>query len=83
MSQLIFSILLGAIGGNIVMAVLRNLNLGLLRNTVIGAFGGYIGFSILGDLSFTPRLWVVLGMGFALGAGLTAVVGALMNLRSR
>ena len=83
MSPVIYCILIGALAGNLIMGVLRNLNLGLLRNTVIGAFGGFIGFSVMSDLSFEARVIVKLAVSFAVGAGLTAVVGALMNLRAR
>ena len=83
MNLLVFSLLAGAFGGNLFGAVLRNLNLGLFRNTVIGAFGGYIGVSVIQTLEGIGGLVPSLAAGLVTGGALTSLVGAVMNMRSR
>ena len=50
MEQLIISLLSGAVGGNVVGAVLKNLNLGVLGNSIAGIVGGAGGSWLLGML---------------------------------
>ena len=48
--DLIIQLLSGAVGGNVVGAVAKNLNLGWLWNSVAGIAGGGIGGQLLGPL---------------------------------
>ena len=48
MEQLIISLISGAVGGNIVGKLLRNLDLGFLGNSIAGIVGGGIGGKLLG-----------------------------------
>ena len=58
--DLIIQLLSGAVGGNLVGAVMKNLNLGWLWNSVAGIAGGGLGGQILG---------AVLGGGMAAAKG--------------
>ncbi len=51
MEQLIISLISGAAGGNIVGALAKNLNLGVLLNSVAGIVGGGLGQQIIGMLA--------------------------------
>ena len=59
--DLIIQLVLGAIGGNIGGALLKNLSLGVLGNSIAGIVGGGIGGQILN---------AVLGGGAAAGSGM-------------
>ena len=48
--DLIIQLLSGAVGGNLVGAIAKNLNLGWLWNSVAGVAGGGIGGQILGSV---------------------------------
>ena len=48
--ELIISLIAGALGGNAVGAVAKNLNLGVLLNSVAGIVGGGLGSQIIGML---------------------------------
>ena len=48
--DLIIQLLSGAVGGNVVGAVAKNLNLGWLWNSVAGLAGGGLGGQILGSV---------------------------------
>jgi uncharacterized membrane protein YeaQ/YmgE (transglycosylase-associated protein family) len=50
MGALIISLLSGAVGGNIVGRLYKNLSLGTLWNSIIGILGGGIGGQLLGAL---------------------------------
>ena len=60
------NILCGAVGGNIGGALLRNLGLGPMGNSVIGAIGGGLGYWLLGSLAL---------MGKAAPEATTAIAG--------
>lgn len=73
----------GAAGGNIAGAILRNFNLGLLRNSIYGALGGYLGAHVAMALAGTAGLAPELGVAVFAGGLITALLGALMNLADR
>jgi len=50
MGALIISLLGGAVGGNIVGGLFKNLSLGTLWNSIVGILGGGIGGQLLGAL---------------------------------
>ena len=49
--ELIISLIAGALGGNAVGAVAKNLNLGVLLNSVAGIVGGGLGSQIIGNIA--------------------------------
>jgi uncharacterized membrane protein YeaQ/YmgE (transglycosylase-associated protein family) len=60
--NLIIQLISGAVGGNVVAAAAKNIDLGTLGNTIAGAIGGGVGGQILGMLlpcqySFDTRYW--------------------------
>lgn len=46
--ELIISLIAGALGGNLGGAVLKNLSLGTLGNSIVGILGGGLGTTLLG-----------------------------------
>ncbi len=85
---LVVELVAGAIGGNGVASAVKNLNLGTLGNTLVGAIGGAAGTSFLSVL--IPALENVGHVdasalagqaisGGVLGAVLTAIVAAIRN----
>ncbi|HEY0146984.1 MAG TPA: hypothetical protein VGB93_12740 [Methylovirgula sp.] len=88
---LVVELVAGAIGGNGIASVAKNLNLGTLGNSLVGAIGGAAGTSFLGII--IPALESVghadIGTlagqavgGGVLGAVLTAIVAAIRNASS-
>ena len=47
MEQLIISLIAGAVGGNGAGAIMKNLSLGTLGNSIVGLLGGGLGTKIL------------------------------------
>jgi hypothetical protein len=85
LEQLIISLISGAVGGNAAGAGLKNLSLGPLLNSVVGAIGGAGGgqlLSMLGGMDAAAGLDLgaivsqVAGGGIG-GAILTAIVGMI------
>jgi hypothetical protein len=68
--NLVISLASGAIGGNLVGAALREVNLGPLGNSLMGIVGGGIGAGILQSLGISPA-------GGELEAG--AVLGSIAS----
>ena len=96
MEQLIISLVSGAVGGNVAGGLLKNLNLGVLWNSVAGIVGGGIGGQLLGMLGAGGLADAAAGGGFDFGAiagqvvsggvgggVLLAVVGAVKNMMAR
>ena len=80
--QLIISLISGGVGGNIAGALLKNLSLGPIGNTVVGLLGGGIGEKILtstGLLQGSSVVGDVAGSGIG-GAILMIVVGLIKNM---
>lgn len=48
MEQLIISLIAGAVGGNGAGALLKNLSLGTLGNSIVGILGGGLGSTLIG-----------------------------------
>lgn len=69
LTNLIISIISGAISGNALGGVLKKLNLGALGNTIAGAIGGGAGSQIMGMLSGGEGAAPLAGMAEAAGAG--------------
>lgn len=92
LEQLIIQLISGAVGGNIVGGVLKNLSLGTLGNSIAGIIGGGIGGQILtalvgggaaaGGLDIGSIVTQVAGGGIGGGVAL-AVVGAIKNMMSK
>jgi hypothetical protein len=78
----------GAVGGNGIAAAAKNLDLGVLGNSLVGAIGGATGTSFLGiiipALEAIGHVDIATLAGQAVGGGifgaiLTAVVAAIRN----
>jgi uncharacterized membrane protein YeaQ/YmgE (transglycosylase-associated protein family) len=91
--SLVIQLLSGAAGGNVAGALLKNLSLGTVMNSVVGILGGGIGGQILsqvlhvapaaaGSLDIGSILTQVAGGGVG-GGGLLALVGLLKSLTSK
>lgn len=75
--SLLVQLVTGAAGGNVVGALLKNLPVGKILATVLGAVGGAGGAQLAGLL---PMLEGLLGAGVAGDAGVGAGGGALLTL---
>ena len=76
MGALIISLLSGAVGGNIVGGLYKNLSLGTLWNSIVGILGGGIGGQLLGALSvFGGDGSSALNIGNIIGNVLSSGVG--------
>ncbi len=71
--SLLVSLASGAAGGNIAGAVLKNLSMGTIWNSVAGILGGGIGGKVLAML--VPALMAKAGGGLDIGAILGQVAG--------
>jgi hypothetical protein len=85
---LVVELVAGALAGNGVSSVAKNLNLGTLGNSLVGAIGGAAGTSFLGvvipALESVGHADIATLAGQAVGSGvcgaiLTAVVAAIRN----
>jgi uncharacterized membrane protein YeaQ/YmgE (transglycosylase-associated protein family) len=72
MEGLVWSLVSGAVGGNLAGALMKAKSLGTLWNTVVGVLGGGIGGQILGALGLLQ------GAGVAGNIGASTVGGALL-----
>jgi hypothetical protein len=88
--NLIIQLIAGAVGGNAIGAGLKNVNLGTLGNTIVGALGGAGGGTLLtallpilqnagGTVDVGAVVSQAVGGGVA-GAILTAIAGILKNM---
>ena len=69
--DLIIQLLSGAAGGNLAGAVLKNLDMGRLWNSIMGIVGGGLVGQLLGPM---------LGMGSAVGSGdLMSIIGSILQ----
>jgi hypothetical protein len=85
---LVIELVAGAVAGNGVASVAKNLNLGTLGNSLVGAIGGAAGTSFLGivipAIESAGHADIATLAGQAVGGGvcgaiLTAIVGAIRN----
>jgi uncharacterized membrane protein YeaQ/YmgE (transglycosylase-associated protein family) len=94
MEQLIISLIAGAVGGNGAGAILKNLSLGTLGNSIIGILGGGLGTALLGMLTGGDPAAAAGGLdigsivsslvsGGAGGGVLLAIVGVLKNMLAK
>jgi hypothetical protein len=84
MTSLLVQLISGGVGGNLIGALLKQVNLGPVGNTIVGVIGGLLGGQLGGmmggagmaDASAASGLdlTTILGSGGG-GAALTAVVG--------
>ena len=95
--ELLISLISGAIGGNVAAGLLKNLNLGLLVNSLAGIVGGGLGGQVFtwagfGGLaqSATPNgaldptaLTSQIAAGALGGAALLLALGMMRNLMTR
>jgi uncharacterized membrane protein YeaQ/YmgE (transglycosylase-associated protein family) len=70
--DLIIQLIAGAVGGNAAGAVLKNLNLGPILNSVVGVIGGGLGGQILGMIGAG-------GMAAGGGTDLTAIIASVAS----
>lgn len=92
--ELIIQLIAGAIGGNAAGAVLKNLNMGPLLNSVLGVVGGGVGGQILGMLGAggmaaagggmdMGSIIASLASGGVGGGALMAIVGVVKNMMAK
>ena len=83
--EMIIQLVIGALGGNLGGALLKNLSLGTLGNSLAGIVGGGLGGQILGS-ALTGALGST-GGGIASGGiggiVLMAVVGVIKNMMAK
>jgi hypothetical protein len=89
MLNLIIQVIAGAIGGNVAGTASKEMSLGPLGNTIVGAIGGGVGAQILGliipmlaNTTATPDLGTIFSQavgGGAAGAAITTIIGAIRN----
>lgn len=98
MLPLIISLLSGAAGGNIAGAILKNLNLGTLGNSIAGILGGGLGQQLIAmmtggaataaagaaanGLDLNAIITSVAGGGVG-GGVLMAIIGVIRNMMAR
>ncbi|WP_207893755.1 hypothetical protein [Tenacibaculum sp. M341] len=80
MTDLIISLLTGALGGNIAGALLKKFSMGTLWNSVVGILGGGLGAQLLGMLGLDlGELIGSIAGGTAGGGVLMVVIGIIKN----
>ncbi len=89
---LLINLVCGAVGGNGVAAVFKNLNLGTLGNSIAGIAGGGIGAGVLGMLGLggggegtldVANLVSSVASGGVGGGAVLAVVGLIKNAMAK
>ena len=94
MEQLIISLISGAVGGNGAGALLKNLSLGTLGNSIVGILGGGLGSTLIGMLGGGDVAAAASGMdigsiissvasGGVGGGVLMAIVGVLKGMMAK
>lgn len=94
MEQLIISLIAGALGGNGAGAILKNLSLGTLGNSIVGILGGGLGGKIIGMMMGggaaaatggmdLPSIISSIASGGIGGGVLLAIVGALKGMMAK
>jgi uncharacterized membrane protein YeaQ/YmgE (transglycosylase-associated protein family) len=71
MEQIIIQLISGAVGGNVIGTVMKNLNLGTLGNSIAGIVGGGLGGQLLGMAGMAPDA----AAGMDISSILTSVAG--------
>ncbi len=82
---LIINLISGAVGGNVVGAVLKKLSLGTVGNSLAGIVGGGLGGQILGMLGGGGLEGIVgqLASGGAGGGALMVIIGLIKKMMSK
>lgn len=84
MTELIISLLTGAVGGNLAGALLKKFSMGTLWNSVVGILGGGLGAQLLGMLGLDIGGIVgSLAGGTAGGGVLMAIIGMVKNAMNK
>ncbi len=84
MTDLIISLLTGALGGNIAGALLKKFSMGTLWNSVVGILGGGLGAQLLGMLGLDLSGFIGSIAGGTAGGGvLMVVIGVIKNALSK
>lgn len=91
--NILISLIVGGVGGNVAGAVLKNFSLGTIGYTIAGVVGGGVGGSILSTLTGMDTSAVAAGGGLDIGGllgatggaaigggGLLAIVGVVRNM---
>ncbi|EET49357.1 hypothetical protein [Thalassobium sp. R2A62] len=96
--ELIISLISGAVGGNVAGGLLKNLNLGMLGNSIAGIVGGGAGGAILANLGVDPGavaggaeaagldIGSIISQGaggLVGGGGLMAIIGVVKNMMAK
>lgn len=93
--NLIIQLIAGALGGNAAGAVLKNLNLGTLGNSIAGILGGGLGGQILAMLGGAGATAATMGgtdmasiitslaSGGVGGGALMAIIGVVKNMMAK
>ena len=77
--NLLISVVVDGVGGNIAGALLKNFSLGTILNTIAGVVGGGVGGSILSSLTGMDTSAVAAGGGLDVGGLLGAVGGSAIG----
>lgn len=84
MTELIISLLTGAVGGNLAGALLKKFSMGTLWNSVVGIVGGGLGAQLLGMLGLDiDGIVGSLAGGTAGGGVLMAIIGMVKNAMNK
>lgn len=84
MTELIISLLTGAVGGNIAGALLKKFSMGTLWNSVVGILGGGLGAQLLSSLGLDLSGMIgSLAGGTAGGGVLMAIIGVIKSAMSK
>lgn len=84
MTELIISLLTGAVGGNLAGALLKKFSLGTLWNSVVGILGGGLGAQLLGMLGIDLGGIVGSIAGGGVGGGaLMAIIGLIKSAMNK
>jgi uncharacterized membrane protein YeaQ/YmgE (transglycosylase-associated protein family) len=83
--QIIVSLISGGVGGNIAGAILKNVSLGPVGNTIVGLIGGGLGGQLLSMAGLLQNGGTVADIGgSAVGGGvLMLIVGLIKNAMAK
>jgi uncharacterized membrane protein YeaQ/YmgE (transglycosylase-associated protein family) len=92
MEQIIIQLISGAVGGNVIGGLLKNLNLGVLGNSIAGIVGGGVGGQLLSMLGTAPdaaagldisSILTSVASGGAGGGVVMVIVGIIKNMMAK
>ncbi|TVZ56450.1 hypothetical protein OD91_1735 [Lutibacter sp. Hel_I_33_5] len=84
MTELIISLLTGAVGGNLAGALLKKFSMGTLWNSVVGILGGGLGAQLLSTLGLdlSGIIGSIAGGGVG-GGALMAIIGVIKGMMNK